>query len=102
MPPQRHLLGGGIVHPERQHRAIDLDPLRHQDLDLPVQRQMPGVLADQYVRDHGLGRQPGADQALGCWRLDDGAGTRATAIFRAAGNENAVLRRDDVKPLRMA
>jgi hypothetical protein len=60
---------------------------------------MPGVLADQHMRDQGLGRQAGADQALRRGRLDDSAGTAAAAVFRATGDENAVLRRDDVQPL---
>ena len=97
-PPQRHQLGGGIADPERQHRAVDLDPLRQQDLGLSVKRQMPGVFADQHMRDHRLGRQASADQALRRRSLDDGAGARAAAVFRAAGDENAVLRRDDVEP----
>src|SRR5271155_5643035 len=60
---------------------------------------MPGVFAYQHVRDQGLGRQAGADQALRRRRLDDRAGARATAVFWATGDENAVLCRNDVEPL---
>ena len=52
------------------------------------------------MRDQRLGRQAGTDQTLRRLGLDDGAGARATAVFRATGDENAVLRRDDVEPLR--
>jgi len=100
VPPQRHQLGRGITDPERQHRAVDLDSLRQQDLGLPVEGQVPGVFADQHIRDHGLGRQAGADQALRRRGLDDGAGARAATVFWASRDENAVLRRDDVEPLR--
>jgi hypothetical protein len=60
---------------------------------------MAGVLADQNARDQGFGRQTGLDQPLRCGRLDDGTGAGAAAVFRATGNENAVLRWDDVEPL---
>jgi hypothetical protein len=61
---------------------------------------VPGVFTDQHVRHQRLGRQPGADQAFRCWRLDDSAGTNAATVLRTAGDENTVLRRDDVEPLR--
>src|SRR5205085_5453287 len=32
----RHQLRRGIANPERQYRALDVDPLRQQDLGLPV------------------------------------------------------------------
>jgi hypothetical protein len=35
-PPERHQLGGGVANPESQHGALDLDPLRQQDLGLSV------------------------------------------------------------------
>src|ERR1700746_4002690 len=35
-PPQRHQLRPGIADPERQYRALDLDPLRQHDLGLSV------------------------------------------------------------------
>jgi hypothetical protein len=67
---------------------------------LPIKRQVPGVFADQHMRDQGLGRQASADQAFRRRGLDHGTGARAAAIFRAAGDENGMLCRNDVEALR--
>ena len=38
-------LGRRIAHPERQDRALDAEALNEQHLGLPIERQMPCVLA---------------------------------------------------------
>ena len=57
-------LGCGVADPECQGRAVDLDALALQHLRLAIQRQVPGVLADQNVGHQRFRRQSAANQPL--------------------------------------
>ncbi len=96
---RRRELGGGVADPARQGRAVDVDALARQHLRLPIERQVPGVLPDQDMRHHRLGRQSALDQPLRRRGLDDRALAGAARVFRPAGEDDPVLRRDDVEPL---
>jgi hypothetical protein len=58
---QRAELGGRLADPVRERRAVELDALAGVDLALAVEREVVGVLRDQHVGDHRLGRQPTLD-----------------------------------------
>jgi len=96
---QARKLGRGIADPEGQGRAVDCDALAQQHLCLPVERQVPCVLAGQHVGDHRLGQQPALDQPL--WRrcLHDGTFAGSASVFGPDRDDHPVLCRDDVKPL---
>jgi hypothetical protein len=93
-------LRGGIAHPERKHRALDVDALRQQHLGLPIERQMPGIFGDQHIGDHRLGRQPALDQPLRRRRLNHAIRAGPAGIFGTMCDDHAELRRHDVEPLR--
>ncbi|EDP61133.1 hypothetical protein BAL199_26911 [alpha proteobacterium BAL199] len=88
-----------MADPVGQRRAVEGDPLAGVDLRLAIERRVVGILRDQHMGDHGLGRQPAGDQPLRCGRLDHALGTAAAGIFRSAGDDHPELRRDDVEPL---
>jgi len=109
-PPQRLDLGGGVTHPAGQHRTVDRDALARQDLRLAIKRGVVGVFRHQHVGDQLLGRQAALDQprrrhgsspwAEGPRRLDHPLLALAAGVFRPAGDDDLVLRRDHVEPLR--
>ncbi len=59
---QRTQVPGGLSHPVRQGRTIEIDALAGVNLRLPVQRQMIGIFGYQNLGDGGLGRQSAFDQ----------------------------------------
>ena len=61
---------------------------------------MPSVFAHQHMRDHRLSRQPALDQALRRRRLHDPVAACPARIFGPPRHQHAILRRDDVEPLR--
>ena len=61
---------------------------------------MIGVFGDDHLGDQLLGWQPAFDQPGRRRCLHDRALTAAAGVFRPAGDDDPVLRRDDVKPLR--
>ncbi|WVX50025.1 hypothetical protein ROLI_031210 [Roseobacter fucihabitans] len=52
----------GLVDPERQSGAVDIDALSRIDLRLTIQWQMVGILRDNHTGDSRLGRHPIFDQ----------------------------------------
>jgi hypothetical protein len=50
----------GAVHPVRQSRAIEIDPVPGEDLAQPVKREVIAVLGDQ-----DMGEKTGTGEALG-------------------------------------
>jgi hypothetical protein len=66
---------------------------------MTIERQVVGVLADEDVRDHGLGRQPSGDQPCRGGRLHDTLGAAPAGVSRAASDQHPELRRDHVEPL---
>jgi hypothetical protein len=103
---QRLQLGSRGPDPMSQGRALDLHAITGEDLRLPVQRKMIGVLGHHHVGDHRLGRQAAFDQPRWCRRLDH-AGDRVGArlltvpagIFWPPGHDHADLGRHLVEPL---
>jgi hypothetical protein len=76
-----------------------MDALAGQDLQLPVQRQIPGELRNHHVgherrRDHAA-----LDQARQHLRLDHAIGAAATSIFGADRAQHPQDRRDHVQHL---
>ena len=78
---------------------MDLDALAQQHQRLPVERQVPSVLAGQHVGDHRLGRQPALDQSLRRRCLHDGTFAGSASVFGPDRDDHSELRRDDVEPL---
>jgi len=97
---ERLELSGGIPDPKRQDRSLDVDALAHQHLGLPVERQMPRILGDQYRGHHGFSRQPALDQSFRRRRLDNRLVAGAAGIFGTVRHDRPVLRRDHIEPLR--
>ena len=100
-------LGGRRADPLRQRRALDLHAGAREDLRLPIERQMIGVLRHDDVGDEPLGRQPALDQPRRRRRLDDagdlvGAGllARAAGELRPPRHDHGELGRHLVEPLR--
>ena len=93
-------LGGGVAHPERQDRTLDVEALGDEHLGLPIERQVPGIFGDQHGGDHRLGRQPALDQPFRRRRLHHRLGAGPAGILRTVGDDHPVLRRDHVEPLR--
>ena len=46
---------GGAPDPVGQRRAVEADALAGEDLRLPVQRKVVGVLGDEHLRDESVG-----------------------------------------------
>ena len=84
---QRLQLGGCRADPLRQRRALDRHALARQDLRLPVERLMVGILRHHDIGDEGLGRQPALDQPRGRRRLDD-AGNLVSAVVSQVRQAN--------------
>jgi hypothetical protein len=68
---QRLELGSGGANPLGKRRALDPDAVTCQDLRLPVERYMIGVLAHHRVGNQRLRRQPALDQSRGHRRLNE-------------------------------
>jgi len=96
---QRAQVPGGLSHPVRQCRTIEIDALAGINLGLPVQRQMIGIFGHQNLGDGGLGRQSAFDQPGRSRRLHDTVFARSAGVFGPPGDENAELRRYHVQPL---
>jgi hypothetical protein len=90
----------GSADPEGQCRPIDRDALPRQDLGLAIKRTVVGIFRHHDMGDQPLGRQAAFDQPRRCWRLDHRFLAGAAGVFRAARDDNPVLCRDDVEPLR--
>jgi hypothetical protein len=57
------------------------------------------ILGVDHMRDQPLGGQSSLDQSLGRSVLEDDAVTSAAGQLGPAGDDNAILRRNDIKPL---
>lgn len=97
--PQGLQFPGGIADPEGERGTVDGDTMRRQHLRLAVKRQMPMILGVDHMRDQPLGRQSSPDQSLGSSVLEDDAMTGTAGQLGPAGDDDAILRRNDVEPL---
>jgi hypothetical protein len=93
-------LRGRVADPERQRRALDVEPLSSQHLGLTIERQMPGVFGHQHGGHHRFGRQAALDQPLGRRRLNHRLLAGAACVLRAARHQHPELRRNHVQTLR--
>ena len=76
-----------------------VDALGGQHLDLPIERQMPGVFGDQHRGDHRLGGQAALDQPFGRRRLHHGLLASPAGIFGPVCHDYSELCRNDIEPL---
>jgi hypothetical protein len=97
-PPQRPDFGCRIADPGGQGRAVDHDALARQNLRLAVQWAVIGVFRYQHLGDQRLGRQTARDQPGRCCGLHHPFLAGTAGIFRPAGDEHPILRRDHVEP----
>ena len=70
----------GCANPICQGRAVELDPLPHEDLALAIKRKVVAILGDQHVSQESRGRQALGDRPF--WRgclVDGPAGPAAVA-----------------------
>lgn len=67
-----------------------------EDLRLPIERKVIGVLGDQHLRQQRRRRQPTGDRPLGGRRLDDRL-AGAAGVLGPADADHAKLRRDPVQ-----
>lgn len=96
----RPQLESGPSDPVGQGGTVEIDALTAVDLRLAIQRKMVGVFAGQHMRHRSFGRQAARGQPRRCRCLGDPVGAGAAGVFRAAGDDDAELRRNDVQPLR--
>ena len=92
-------LGSGVANPERQRRAVDLNPLARHHLRLAIERLMVGKAADHHVCHRCLSGQTTCDQAWRRGLLHHHTRTAAAGKLWAPRHQHAVLRRDHVEPL---
>src|SRR3954467_9866522 len=97
--PQGLQFLGGVADPEGERGSVDGDTVRRQHLRLAVKRQMPMILGIDHMRDQPLGGQSSPDQSLGSRVLEDDAMTGAAGQLWTAGDDDAILRRNDIEPL---
>ncbi len=84
--------------PVRQRGAIQIDALPGANLGLPVQRQMIGI-GYQHLSDRSLGRQATLNQPGRGLCLHDAVLASPASVFGPPVEENAELRRHQVRPL---
>ena len=90
---------GGMFDPTGECRAVKMDALAGQDLNLPVQRQIPGELRDHHVAHEGRRRHAAFNQARQHFRLDHAISAAAAAVFGTDRAQHAQERRDHVQHL---
>jgi hypothetical protein len=99
MVAQGSQVPGRSSDPVGQCRTVEPDALPGVDLGLPVQRQVIGVLGDQYLRDQRLGRNAALDDPCLRRGLDDRALAGAATVARPARDQYPEGGRHDVEPL---
>ncbi len=89
---------GGATDPIGKRGSVESDAVTAVDLGLPVKRQVIRILADQNMRDEGLGRQTARDQPRGGRGLGNAVCAGPAGILGAAGDDDTELGRHDVEP----
>lgn len=89
----------GMPNPVGERGAVEGQTPAREDLALPVERKMVGILRDQDLCDQGLGGQAAGDQPRRGRRLHHALGAAAAGVSGPAGDEHPELRQDDVEPL---
>lgn len=99
MVPKRRQPSGSPSDPVGERRAVELDVLTSEDLRLPIERQVIGILGDNDVRDERGGGHAAGDDTRHRGRLDDNALAGPAAIARTTGDQHPQGRRHDVEAL---
>ena len=89
---------GSSSDPVGQGGAVQRDALTGEDLSLPVQRKMVGVLGDEHLGDGCVGRQAALDQPGRRGRLHHDVLARPAGIAGPADHHDLDLGRHDVEP----
>src|SRR6516162_1136087 len=95
---KRFQLGSCRSDPLRKRGALNMDPVSRQDLRLPVQRQVIGVLGDHHIGNERFRQKTALDQAGWRRRLYHAIGTLPAGILRSARDDHPDLGWNLVQP----